>query len=278
MSSHIQEILFVLRKEALEIIPRTIERIQSNGYPVRVFASEGTEGHAALEHLALPPSSVLVISDRDDILTVAKDLGCETSPYTDLRHLKNTVAYFKYTNGTPLSAGDLDYMFCHILRHTPEDIGIVLDANGWTSVDKLIEQAGLQGIVIAKSTILELLAKNERNRFSISDDGTMVRANHGHSVPVDAELEPVTPSDVLYHSTTPLLAASIQEEGLVSRGRLYVHLTPNLEYAKMYGTDAIFSIDARKMAADGFSFFASGDSVICTQKVPKEYLSLMAAS
>ena len=104
----------------------------------------------------------------------------------------------------------------------------------------------------------------------------MIRANQGHSIPVDVELEKKTPPAVLYHGTGEKYTASIDEQGLLPRGRLYVHLSSDLETAKKvgsrHGRPVIYTVDCSAMAADGYAFFLSANKVWLTKKVPAKYL------
>ena len=75
-----------------------------------------------------------------------------------------------------------------ILRHKPEVIGIQLDEHGWANVEELI--AGIAKTQEFNRDILELIVRtDEKQRYSFNEDGTLIRANQGHSIPVDVELE-----------------------------------------------------------------------------------------
>lgn len=87
-----------------------------------------------------------------------------------------------------------------ILRHHPESIGIQLDERGWARVDELI--AGIAKTRSFDMAILEEIVQTDsKKRYSFSDDKTRIRANQGHSIPVDVELEQKMPPDILWHGT-----------------------------------------------------------------------------
>ncbi|MBP9771785.1 MAG: RNA 2'-phosphotransferase [Candidatus Pacebacteria bacterium] len=188
------------------------------------------------------------------------------------RNIKQEIRKQRY------SQEGITFLLTNVLRHFPEDLGIVLDKEGWTDVDALVSEANKQGLMISREDIESEVLKNEKNRFSLSDDRKLIRANHGHTLAVDVGLQQIIPPDILYHRTNPEFVAPILKEGLRTKGRLYVHLSPSLEYLESYtefGDDyVILKIDARAMVNDGYIFYASGDMVICTEKVPKEYISL----
>lgn len=122
-----------------------------------------------------------------------------------------------------------------ILRHKPETIGIQLDEHGWANVDELI-----RGISRTRAFDMDMLEEivrtDEKKRYSFNEDHTLIRANQGHSIPVDVELEHKTPPDVLYHGTGEKYTASIDEIGLIPKSRLYVHLSSDAETAKKVGS------------------------------------------
>ncbi len=158
-----------------------------------------------------------------------------------------------------------------ILRHNPSVAGITLDAHGWADADELISKLG-----ITRSFLEEIVRLDNKQRYTFSDDGTKIRANQGHSVDVDVELEEALPPDVLYHGTGEKFVASIDETGLVPKSRLYVHLSSDYSTAASvgarHGRPVVYTVDTRRMSKDGFSFFLSKNGVWLTKSVPVEYL------
>ena len=77
-----------------------------------------------------------------------------------------------------------------VLRHNPQAIGITLDAEGWVPVDELVAAAARHGQSISREQLDEVVATNDKKRFSFSPDGRLIRANQGHSVEVDLGLCP----------------------------------------------------------------------------------------
>ena len=164
-----------------------------------------------------------------------------------------------------------------ILRHKPETIGITLDEHGWADVQKLIEGINRTGEHIIDTDLLEEIVRtDEKQRYSFNEDHTLIRANQGHSIPVDVELEEKTPPDVLYHGTGEKYVASIDVQGLIPKSRLYVHLSSDLETAKKvgsrHGKPVIYEVNCRKMTEDGYQFYISANQVWLTKKVPVKYL------
>lgn len=167
-----------------------------------------------------------------------------------------------------------------ILRHKPEVIGITLDEHGWADVDELIKGINETGeeIEFSKDTLETIVKTDKKQRYSFSQDRTLIRANQGHSIPVDVELEKKEPPKVLYHGTGSRFVKSIQEQGLLPMERLYVHLSTDVETAtnvgKRHGTPVIFQVNAEQMQKDGYDFFQSVNGVWLTKEVPAKYLEL----
>ena len=163
-----------------------------------------------------------------------------------------------------------------ILRHKPEAAGVILDSNGWADTENLI-----QGIRRTKdpSFTLEKLAEivytDEKGRYSFSHDLRRIRANQGHSVKVDVELQEVEPPTLLYHGTATKYIDSIEKEGIVSKSRLYVHLSETVntatEVGKRHGKPVVYTVHAKKMFDHGYKFYKSVNGVWLTDKVPTDY-------
>ena len=166
-----------------------------------------------------------------------------------------------------------------ILRHKPEVIGITLDEHGWAEVNELIE--GIRKSTDFDMTMLEkIVAEDEKQRYSFNENKTLIRANQGHSIPVDVELQQKTPPAILWHGTGEKFTASIDSMGLIPKSRLYVHLSSDQQTAKKvgarHGKPIIYQVDAESMSRDGYEFFLSANGVWLTKAVPPQYLRKQA--
>jgi len=165
-----------------------------------------------------------------------------------------------------------------ILRHKPETIGITLDERGWANVDELIE-----GIAKTRTFDMEMLeeivATDNKQRFSFNEDHTMIRANQGHSIPVDVELKKLSPPEVLYHGSAIKYEEAIDDIGLIPKSRLYVHLSKDYDTAvkvgSRHGKPVIYKVYTGNMDKDGYEFFLSENGVWLTKSVPTKYLEKM---
>lgn len=162
-----------------------------------------------------------------------------------------------------------------ILRHKPESIGIALDEHGWANVEELLAGINEQHF-IDMEMLEEIVATDNKQRYSFNEDKTLIRANQGHSIPVDVELEKKEPPEYLWHGTGEKYVVYIKEQGLLPKSRLYVHLSADYETAVKVGTrhgkPVIFKISSRQMAAAGYEFYCSVNGVWLTKSVPVEYL------
>lgn len=172
-------------------------------------------------------------------------------------------------------------LLSYVLRHHPEEVHIILDENGYAKVDDLIENINTyKDKNITFADLEEIVDNNNKKRFAFNDDKTLIRASQGHSINVDVELEKKIPPDILFHGTDRKFLDGINEKGLLPSGRLYVHLSDNIETAKnvgkRHGNDLIvFSIDTKKMCDDGIEFFISQNLVWLVENVDKKYLNIL---
>ena len=135
------------------------------------------------------------------------------------------------------------------------------------------------GFPISYDELIESVETNDKKRFSFDDSGDLIRANQGHSVEVDLQLEEKQPPDVLYHGTVEQFLASIMAEGLKKGKRHHVHLSKDIETARKVGSrrgkPIVLQIDAGKMHGAGFKFFLSVNGVWLTDSVPAGFLTRM---
>lgn len=165
-----------------------------------------------------------------------------------------------------------------ILRHKPQIIGITLSEHGWADVDELIRGVAKEHEGFNRAVLDEIVAKDNKQRYSYSEDGTRIRANQGHSVNVDVELKETLPPEILWHGTAERFIDSINSQGLIPKGRLYVHLSSEVSTARIvgsrHGKPAIYKVNCAKMVQDGYKFYLSENKVWLTKAVPAEYLEL----
>ena len=145
-------------------------------------------------------------------------------------------------------------------------------------MDELLDACRRHGKPISRWQLEEVVATNDKKRFSFSADGLRIRANQGHSVEVDLKLEPREPPELLFHGTVARFLDSIRRQGLARGSRQHVHLSPDEETARRVGQrrgrPAILVVEAGRMHRDGHPFYLSENGVWLTDAVPPEYLRL----
>ena len=164
------------------------------------------------------------------------------------------------------------------LRHEPERLGLTLRPGGWVAVEDLLAACARHDFAVTPEQLREVVASNDKQRFSFDETGTLIRANQGHSVEVDLQLEPAVPPDVLYHGTAEDGAGLIREGGLKKMSRHHVHLSPDVATAikvgMRHGKPVVFEVDAGGMHRDGHTFYVSANGVWLVDEVPPRYLRL----
>lgn len=166
-----------------------------------------------------------------------------------------------------------------ILRHKPEAANIELDEHGWANVEDLIIGINQTGRKINLEILEEIVDTDQKQRYSFNADKTLLRANQGHSIPVDVELVEQKPPEYLYHGTADRFLGSIMAEGLKPMSRLYVHLSKDTETAwkvgKRHGTPAILRINSGKMYQDRYKFYLSANGVWLAKQISPIYFTLL---
>lgn len=166
-----------------------------------------------------------------------------------------------------------------ILRHKPEAAGITLDEHGWANVNELINgivASDKKYVGLNLDIIEEIVRTDSKQRYSFNEDKTLIRANQGHSISVDVELDKVEPPEYLYHGTGKKYIKSINKQGLIPKSRLYVHLSKDKETAvnvgKRHGEVVLYLIKSREMHQDKYEFYISENGVWLTKEVPIKYM------
>ena len=171
-----------------------------------------------------------------------------------------------------------------VLRHKPEEVGLELMENGWVDLEKLINAINSHAkseFTVDRQLIEEVVAEDEKQRYSISEDGKLIRANQGHSIKnlimnykeVNIEDLPNT----LYHGTSVDNYNKIIESGAIKpMSRQLVHLSKDIETAskvgKRHGKLVVIEINAERLVNDGHKIFISENGVYLVDEVPVEFI------
>lgn len=181
---------------------------------------------------------------------------------------------------TRRSATAVSRRLSYLLRHAPHSVGLTLDTAGWVDVDELLSALARSGATVTRAELDEVVRTSDKQRFAFDDTGTRIRANQGHSVPVDLQLQPLAPPSMLYHGTVVGALEQIRREGLTSRGRHHVHLSADVATARKVGSrrgkPVVLVVDAAAMAATGTPFYRSANGVWLVGAVPPRHLTRYA--
>ncbi|MDJ1176699.1 RNA 2'-phosphotransferase [Roseofilum capinflatum] len=165
------------------------------------------------------------------------------------------------------------------LRHQPERIGLTLEMGGWVEVHQLLHACRNHQFPISFLELEEVVKTNDKKRFSFNETQTKIRANQGHSYPIDLQLEPIEPPPVLYHGTHQKAISSILKQGLLKQSRHHVHLSSEIATAvqvgQRRGKPVVLEIAAQTLHHQGYIFYRSDNGVWLVEAVPPEYLKII---
>ncbi|TNC52416.1 RNA 2'-phosphotransferase [Rubellimicrobium rubrum] len=163
-----------------------------------------------------------------------------------------------------------------LLRHRPDKAGLVLGPGGWVGVDDLLAGMARLGRPLDRAALERIVAQDEKGRFTLSPDGSRIRAAQGHSAEVDLGLPPAEPPAILFHGTAETSLPAILSEGLIPGRRRHVHLSPDIPTAakvgQRHGRPVVLRVGAGAMHQDGLPFWQADNGVWLTERVPPRYL------
>lgn len=169
---------------------------------------------------------------------------------------------------------EISKFLSYVLRHAPQEIGIVLDDAGWTDYEQLSRNLCAK-LDVTDADIRRVIADNPKKRFTLDED--RIRAAQGHSVDVTLGLAASEPPNVLFHGTTATAWEIIRIDGLRPMTRTHVHLSPDIETARMVASrrkvpHVLLTVDALGMAAASHAFHLADNGVWLTLSAPPQFL------
>lgn len=163
-----------------------------------------------------------------------------------------------------------------VLRHAPEKAGLVLGEGGWVAVDDLLAGLEKAGWGMSREMLEEIVATNDKKRFTLSPDGQRIRAAQGHSVDIVVDLEPLAPPETLYHGTATRFLDVIMAEGLKPMSRQHVHLSFDTETAtkvgQRHGKPVILTVASGHMHEQGHTFYRADNGVWLSHAIAPAFL------
>ncbi|MBP2623848.1 RNA 2'-phosphotransferase [Streptococcus oricebi] len=168
----------------------------------------------------------------------------------------------------------------YILRHNPDKYGIKLDAEGWCSVDDLIDKLSetplWKGLTRADlETMIEL---SDKKRHEIKAE--KIRAFYGHSIKNKLSKTANKPPKVLYHGTVERFLNQILQTGLIPKERQYVHLSSDVNTAQQVALRRddraiILEVAAQSAWENGVKFYIGNEDIWLSDPIPSEYISII---
>ena len=165
-----------------------------------------------------------------------------------------------------------------LLRHCQEPLYIQLNG-GWAEVNTILSVLKNSYSEVTLDTIKQIVAEDEKGRYSFDATGMKIRANQGHSIPdVVIEMESPQPPEFLYHGTSTRFLDAIMSEGLKPMKRQFVHISPDYETAvqvgSRHGKPVVLKIRAKDFVADGNELYRSSNGVWQAKYIAPEYFTV----
>jgi len=167
-----------------------------------------------------------------------------------------------------------------VLRHKPQEIGLIMSDDGYVSVDSLIVGMNKKGMDINRTDLNRIVESDNKQRYAFDLSGTedRIRANQGHSIPLNIGFKEIISPLTLYHGTGKRFLENILKEGIIKGNRQYVHLSKDIETAikvgSRHGEPVVLLIDVESMLKDSYKFYCSENGVYLTDYVPIKYIAL----
>jgi putative RNA 2'-phosphotransferase len=163
-----------------------------------------------------------------------------------------------------------------VLRHKPDQFGVVLDAEGYAQIDDLVRALRESIPDVCIDDVLGVVGTIEPDKARFSISGSDIKANYGHSLNERITRERVVPPAVLLHGTSEQAVSGIRRDGIRPMQRQYVHLTTNLDLAGRvggrHGKARVLEIDALRAYNSGFAFYRANASFWLADWVPPEFI------
>lgn len=181
------------------------------------------------------------------------------------------------------------------LRHGAKSNNLKMNSDGFVCLKDLLERKEFTGVTL---TDIQRIVKNcPKQRFTLIQMGNnnnnsseeqtkesdwLIRANQGHSMEVEVEMEQLTidtaPSQAI-HGTYTDAWNQIKNTGLSKMARQHIHLAENMPdgitvISGMRSSCQIaIYIDIKRAIKDGFKFYRSANGVILTPGDQDGFLS-----
>lgn len=173
----------------------------------------------------------------------------------------------------------------YLLRHGLVKHHLKVHGDGWVFLNDILKRRSFRRNKINVDDIRTIVANDKKGRFSLKDESgkLYVRANQGHSVDVQIDMNPITKANVheypcVVHGTYLVAWEIIEREGLKPMNRQHIHFAKSASADSGIRKDAevhIF-IDVEKALEDGIHFFESENGVVLSpDTIASKYFRLV---
>lgn len=168
----------------------------------------------------------------------------------------------------------------YALRHAPWEYELELDEEGWVNSEQLLRafRETSHWKELNEQHLLKAIETSDKKRHEIKDG--RIRALYGHSTPHKISKQVEKPPEILFHGTPRFSLANIMIEGLLPRGRQYVHLSADTSMALQVGKrrdnrPVLLQIRAVEAWLNGIVFYKGNDQVWLADHIPPQYIQTM---
>ena len=165
-----------------------------------------------------------------------------------------------------------------LLRHcrTPQYIQL---NGGWADVKTIVSVLKQKFPEVSLDVVKQIVAEDEKGRYSFDKSGRKIRANQGHSIPgVVIEMESPEAPEYLYHGTSYCFLNKVMKEGLKPMTRQYVHISSDyktaLKVGSRHGKPVVLLFRAKDFVRDGNKLYLSPNGIWQAKAVPPQYFSV----
>lgn len=164
----------------------------------------------------------------------------------------------------------------YVLRHSPDEFGLVLSSDGSVPVNELLSAFNSKGYFYTYEDIESVMRLPGKKRFKLENGRIM--AYYGHSVKTEVVREEVVPPLKLFHATSHNAIETILKEGLLPMTRQHVHLSATRETALLAGrrrdkNPILLKIDALNAFKAGVKFYKGNEDVFLSDSIPSEFIA-----
>ena len=163
-----------------------------------------------------------------------------------------------------------------IVRHKAVELGIAMTAEGWVSMVDAVNAINEQRLAafqppVTVEQVRAMVARNDKQRFELNEDGARIRAVQGHSIRgihVGKQLTVETAPQVAVHGSYLEHVDGILLHGLLRMQRNHVHLSKGLlgERGVISGmrrnAEVFVWVNVQAAIYDGINFYESKNGVI----------------